>query len=66
MADDDDAPRRLTPAERAQQKRDEKLADLQEQIDTGRMKVRQLSPEEMEEHAKRRQEHQEERGRRRR
>ena len=44
--DDEEAPRRLSPAERAQQKREQKLSDLQEDIDTGRVTVRQMSDEE--------------------
>jgi hypothetical protein len=59
------APTRSTPAQRAQVKREQKLADMQEEIDDGRMTVRQLTPEEMEEHAKRRAEVQAERAARR-
>lgn len=59
-------PARLTAAQRAQVKRDQKLADVQEQIDDGRMTVRQLTPEQMEQHAKRRDEIQKERARRKR
>jgi hypothetical protein len=58
-------PARSTPAQRAQVKREQKLADMQEEIDDGRMTVRQLTPEEMEEHAKRRAEVQAERAARR-
>ncbi len=65
-ADKPDPPARLTAAQRAQVKRDQKLADVQEQIDDGRMTVRQLTPEQMEEHAKRREEIQKERARRKR
>ncbi len=61
-----DPPARLTAAQRAQVKRDEKLADVQEQIEDGRMTVRKLTPEEMEAHAKRREEIQAERARRKR
>jgi hypothetical protein len=46
MADSGEPTGRLTPAERAQRKRDEKLADLQEQIQSGRLVVRQLTDEE--------------------
>jgi hypothetical protein len=56
MPKDDDPPARPTTAQRAQQKRDQKLADVQEEIDSGRMTSRQLTPEEMEEHAGRREE----------
>jgi hypothetical protein len=52
----DDPPARATTAQRAQQRRDQKLADVQEEIDSGRMTRRQLTPEEMEEHAGRREE----------
>ena len=56
MADDppaDDAPpARLTPAQRQQLKREEKLADLQGQIDSGALTVRQLTPEEAAEQEK--------------
>ncbi len=64
MADDEDppAPARITPAQRAQMKRDEKLAHVQEEIDSGRMKTRKLTPEEMAEHAARREEIQSRRG----
>ena len=51
MAKADDTPARSTTAQRAQQKRDQKLADVQEEIDSGRMTQRRLTPEEMEEHA---------------
>ena len=61
-----DPPVRLTAAQRSQAKREQKLADVQEQIDEGRMTVRQLTPEQMEEHAKRREEIQAERARRKR
>ena len=61
-----DPPARLTAAQRAAAKRDQKLADVQEQIDEGRMTVRKLTPEEMEAHAKRRDEIQAERARRKR
>jgi hypothetical protein len=49
-------PPRTTQAERAQQKRAQKLADVQDEIDSGRMTSRQLTPEEMEQHAGRREE----------
>jgi hypothetical protein len=49
-------PARRTTSEQARQKRDEKLAAMQEEIDSGRMKVRQLTDAEMEEHAARRDE----------
>jgi hypothetical protein len=54
MAEADDPPARTTPAQRAQQKRDEKLAAMQEELASGRMTSRQLTPEEMAEHARRR------------
>jgi hypothetical protein len=52
----DDPPARSTSAERAQKKRDQKLADVQAEIDSGRMTHRRLTPEEMEEHEQRRKE----------
>jgi hypothetical protein len=52
----DDPPARSTPAERAQERRDQKLAEVQDEIDSGRMTSRQLTPEEMEHHAGRREE----------
>ncbi len=61
MAETNDPPARTTPAQRAQQKREQKLADVQEEIDSGRMTTRQLTPEEMEKHAQRREELQAER-----
>ena len=61
-----EAPVRLTAAQRSQAKREQKLQDVQEQIDEGRMTVRKLSPEEMAEHAKRRDEIQAERAKRKR
>ena len=59
-------PTRMTAVQRSQAKRDQKLIDVQEQIDDGRMTVRKLTPEEMAEHAKRREEIQAERARRKR
>ncbi len=56
MAKADDPPARSTSAERAQKRRDQKLADVQAEIDSGRMTHRRLTPEEMEEHAQRRKE----------
>jgi len=58
MADTEEPapPTRTTPAQRAQQKREDKLASVQEELDSGRMTTRQLTPEEMEQHAKRREE----------
>jgi hypothetical protein len=56
MGKADDPPARSTSAERAQKRRDQKLAEVQAEIDSGRMTHRQLTPEEMEEHAKRREE----------
>ncbi len=56
MAKADHPPVRTTTAQRAQHKRDQKLADVQEEIDSGRMTRRQLTPEEMKEHAGRREE----------
>ena len=61
-----DPPARLTAAQRSQAKREQKLQDVQEQIDEGRMTVRKLNPEEMAEHAKRRDEIQAERAKRKR
>ena len=60
------APARMTAAQRAQVKREQKLVDVQEQIDDGRMTIRKLTPEEMEVHAKRRDEIQAERAKRKR
>ena len=54
MAKPDDPPARTTSAQRAQERRDQKLAHVQEEIDSGRMTHRQLTPEEKEEHARRR------------
>jgi hypothetical protein len=62
----DPPPARQTAAQRAAVKRDQKLADVQEQIEEGRMTVRKLTPEEMEAHAKRREEIQAERAKRKR
>jgi hypothetical protein len=56
MADADDTRARTTNTQRAQQRRDQKLADVQEEIASGRMTHRQLTPEEMEQHAGRREE----------
>jgi hypothetical protein len=56
MAAPNDPPARTTPAQRAQNKREQKLADVQEEIDSGRMTRRMLTPEEMEQHAERREE----------
>ena len=56
MAKADDPPARATNTQRAQQRRDQKLADVQEEIDSGRMTRRQLTEEEMREHAGRREE----------
>jgi hypothetical protein len=56
MAKADDPRARTTTAQRAQQRRDQKLAEVQEEIDSGRMTHRRLTPEEMEEHAGRREE----------
>jgi hypothetical protein len=56
MAKADDPRARTTNTQRAQQRRDEKLAEVQEEIDSGRMTHRQLTPEEMEQHAGRREE----------
>jgi hypothetical protein len=54
MAKADDPPARITTSERAQLKRDQKLADVQEEIDSGRMTHRKLTPEELKEHTERR------------
>lgn len=56
MADGDKPPARNPAAQRAQERRDQKLAEVQAEIDSGRMTHRKLTPEEMEEHAKRREE----------
>ena len=56
MANADDPPARTTAAQRAQEKREQKLADVQKEIDSGRMTARKLTPEEMKEHAARREE----------
>ena len=54
MANADDPPARTTAARRAQERREQKLADVQKEIDSGRMTRRKLTAEEMEEHAQRR------------
>jgi len=36
----------MSPAERAQQKREQKLADLKDDVDSGRLVVRQMTDEE--------------------
>jgi hypothetical protein len=64
MAKGDDPPARPTTAQRTQQRRDEKLAHVREEIDSGRMTRRQLTPEEMDEHAGRREELQSQRRKR--
>ena len=56
MAKADDPRARATTAERALERREQKLADVQEELDSGRMTRRQLTPEEMREHAGRREE----------
>jgi hypothetical protein len=56
MAKPDDRPGTSPSAQRAQQRRDQKLADVQEELDSGRMTRRQLTPEEKEDHARRREE----------
>jgi len=56
MAKADDPPARTTTAQRSQQRRDQKLADVQEEIDSGRMTHRRLTPEEMKAHAGRHEE----------
>ena len=56
MAKADEPGARTTPAQRTQQKREQKLADVQAEIDSGRMTQRRLTPEEMEEHDGRREE----------
>src|SRR5215212_1883347 len=56
MAGANDPPVRPTAAQRAQERREQKLADVQKEIDSGRMTRRMLTPEEMEEHAERREE----------
>jgi hypothetical protein len=62
----DAPPARMTAQQRSAAKRDQKLADVQEQIEEGRMTVRKLTPEEMEAHGKRRDEIQAERAKRKR
>jgi hypothetical protein len=64
MAKADDPPARSAAAQRAQEKREQKLADVQNEIDSGRMTHRKLTPEEMEKHAERREELQAERRKR--
>jgi hypothetical protein len=55
MTDDaPEPPARKTPAERAAAKRQEKLDDIQEQVDEGRLTIRKLSDEEMAAFEKRR------------
>ena len=44
--EDEEPPRRMSPAERAQQKREQKLADLKDDVDSGRLTVRQMTDEE--------------------
>jgi hypothetical protein len=56
MGKADDNPARSASAQRAQEKRDQKLADVQAELDSGRMTHRKLTPEEMAEHTKRREE----------
>ena len=56
MAKEEDSPARTTAAQRAQERREEKLAEVQKEIDSGRMTTRKLTPEEMAEHAERREE----------
>ena len=50
---DGNPPARLTPAQRQQAKRAEKLAHVQEELESGRMTTSRLSPEEMAAHAAR-------------
>jgi hypothetical protein len=64
MAKADDPPARSAASQRAQEKREQKLADVQKEIDSGRMTHRKLTPEEMEAHAERREELQAERRKR--
>ena len=52
-AKDKEPPARLTPAQRQQAKREEKLAHVQEELESGRMTTSRLSPEEMAAHAAR-------------
>ena len=56
MADTEKPSGRITPAERAKRKRAQKLADVEEEVKSGRLTRRQLTPEEMERHAQRREE----------
>ena len=43
---DDEPPKRLTPQERQQLKREERLQAVQDQVDSGSLTIRQVSPEE--------------------
>ena len=47
MSDAPETPAPKTPAERAAAKRQEKLDDIQEQVDSGRLTIRKLTPEEL-------------------
>lgn len=44
--EDEDPPKRMTPQERQQAKRQERLDAVQEQIDSGSLTVRKVTPEE--------------------
>jgi anti-sigma28 factor (negative regulator of flagellin synthesis) len=39
-----------TPQERAEQKRQEKLEEIREQVDSGELKIRQMTPAERKKH----------------
>ncbi len=64
MTDAPEPPPKLTPAERAAAKRQEKLDDIQDQVDQGRLTIRKLSDEERAEFEKRREERGDRGGRR--
>ncbi len=49
----EEAPKKLSPAERQQLKREEKLQDIKEQINSGDLKVRKPTKKELEEWKKR-------------
>lgn len=42
----EEPPKRMTPQERQQAKRDERLANVQEQVDNGSLTIRKVSDEE--------------------
>ncbi len=59
-------PKKLSPAERQQLKREEKLQDIKEQINSGDLKVRKPTKKELEEWKKRAAERGEPKGKRKR